>query len=175
MADTLTKAERSERMKRVRDCNTKPELAVRRLTHAMGYRYRLHQRDLPGKPDMVFPGRKKVIFVHGCFWHGHSCKHGDRRPATNIGYWEKKIARNVERYSTQVESLKGGGWSVLTVWECEMADVLELKRRLRRFLLQLDTITPNATGASTTTHGDQRTENYVEQSRHPDRTEVLCQ
>lgn len=135
MVDTLTRAERSERMRRVRDRNTKPELAVRRLTHAMGYRYRLHQRDLPGKPDMVFPGRKKAIFVHGCFWHGHSCKHAVRHPATNIGYWEKKIARNVERFSTQVETLEGAGWSVLTVWECEMADVLELKRRLRRFLL----------------------------------------
>jgi DNA mismatch endonuclease (patch repair protein) len=92
--DTLTRAQRSETMSRVRAADTRPELTVRRFVHRMGFRYRLHVRALPGSPDLVFPSRRKVIFVHGCFWHGHGCRSGLNRPASNVGYWTKKLERN---------------------------------------------------------------------------------
>lgn len=100
----------------------------------MGYRYRLHRVDLPGKPDIAFGQRRKAIFVHGCFWHGHGCKRGARVPATNKSYWTSKIGRNVSRYERQVAELSGRGWTVLTLWECELRDEEELVRRLRQFL-----------------------------------------
>src|SRR5690348_17020639 len=87
----------SGRMRRIRKKDTKPELAVRRMAHAMGYRYRLHRRHLPGTPDLVFPARSKVIFVHGCFWHQHDCRLGNKKPSANIGYWHPKLSRNVQR------------------------------------------------------------------------------
>ncbi|MDE0417479.1 MAG: very short patch repair endonuclease [bacterium] len=119
----------------VRSKNTKPEMAVRRMLHAQGYRYRLHRTDLPGSPDLVFPSRKKVIFVNGCFWHGHSCKNGSRRPPSNTSYWLPKIARNVERDAKNISSLEVLGWQSLTVWECELKrSPEELRSRITRFL-----------------------------------------
>lgn len=114
--------------------DTRPELTVRRLAHVMGYRYRLHRKDLPGKPDLVFSGLHKVIFVHGCFWHGHHCARGARVPVHNRDYWTKKIARNKERDNTAPASLKALGWDTLVVWECETHDEMRLRGRLRRFL-----------------------------------------
>lgn len=128
-------------MSRIKGRDTKPEMAVRRLLHRMGYRYRLHRKDLPGKPDIVFGPRRKVIFVHGCFWHGHSCRRGSRLPKTNTAYWHAKIARNVERHSVQLDELATAGWTGLTLWECELADVDAVARRLRAFLLE-ETVCP---------------------------------
>lgn len=121
-------------MRAVKSRDTRPEMAVRRLLHRMGYRYRLHGEGLPGKPDIVFGPRRKVIFIHGCFWHGHSCKRGNRVPKTNTEYWVRKIGRNVERHSRQIEELIGMGWKGLTLWECELADKTALAQRLVAFL-----------------------------------------
>ena len=129
-----TTERRSRIMRAVRSRDTKPEMTVRRLLHRMGYRYRLHSTALAGTPDIVFASRRCVIFVHGCFWHGHNCKRGNRLPATNTKYWENKIARNVERYTTQLSTLENDGWSVLTVWECETVDEYGLGNRLSEFL-----------------------------------------
>ena len=123
-------------MKGNRKRNTRPELALRRLVFGMGYRYRLHVHSLPGTPDIVFARRRKIIFVHGCFWHGHeleSCLDG-RRPKSNTGYWNPKLTRNKERDAERVASLSSAGWKVLTVWECEVKDVRKLIGRLKRFL-----------------------------------------
>jgi DNA mismatch endonuclease (patch repair protein) len=113
--------------------NTRPEIIVRRLAHSMGYRFRLHRRDLPGKPDIVFPGRRKVIFVHGCFWHGHDCPRG-ARPQSNIEFWHAKLARNVDRDRLQKQALRALGWEPLVVWECETKDREGLANALRGFL-----------------------------------------
>ena len=121
-------------MRAVKGRDTGPELAVRRMLHARGYRYRLHRRDLPGAPDLTFPSRRKVVFVHGCFWHGHSCPRGDRMPKTNTDYWRRKIGRNRERYEGQQAALRDAGWGVLTVWECELRREDELAARLEAFL-----------------------------------------
>lgn len=129
-----TPEQRRRIMRAVRSRNTTPEMIVRRLLHRMGYRYRLHDAALPGTPDIVFSSRRSVIFVHGCFWHGHHCSRGDRLPRTNVAYWQKKIARNVDRYATQVNILQNDGWRVLTVWECELKDRDVLADRLTRFL-----------------------------------------
>ena len=126
--------ERSRTMRAVKSRDTGPELYVRRLLHSMGYRYRLHRVDLPGKPDLTFGPRRKVIFVHGCFWHGHGCRRGARVPATNKSYWTNKIARNVSRDERQVMELSERGWTVLTVWECELGNEEQLVRRLCGFL-----------------------------------------
>ena len=134
MTDTISPERRSRNMSRIRGRDTKPEIAVRRLLHRMGYRYRLHRTDLPGKPDIVFGPRRKVIFVHGCFWHGHSCKRGSRVPKSNVDYWRAKIARNVARHSGQLEELTATGWTNLTLWECELADEDSVARRLSAFL-----------------------------------------
>ena len=131
-----TDAERSRVMRAVRSTDTAPEMTVRRLVHSLGYRYRLHRSDLPGKPDLVFPGRHKVIFVHGCFWHGHSCARGARLPATNVDYWKNKIARNVARDAATLGKLNAEGWSSLTIWECELkvAGRPRLTKRIQEFL-----------------------------------------
>ena len=131
-----TAEQRSRIMRAVKSRDTKPELKVRRMLHGLGYRYRLHRKDLPGKPDIVFPSRRCLIFVHGCFWHGHDCKRGDRRPARNAEYWSKKIDRNVERFCEQQALLVDQGWRVLTLWECELKDEQTLIDRLRRFLAE---------------------------------------
>lgn len=129
-----TPEERSRTMRQVKGRDTGPEMAVRRLVHGMGYRYRLHSKDLPGKPDLVFPGRRKIIFVHGCFWHGHNCKRGAREPKTNKDYWRDKIARNKARDTLHMKELKENGWDVLTVWECEINETGILAERVSAFL-----------------------------------------
>jgi DNA mismatch endonuclease (patch repair protein) len=134
MADVLTPQQRSGNMSAIRGKNTKPEIAVRRLTHGLGYRYVLHGRKLPGKPDLVFPSRRKVIFVHGCFWHMHSCKWGRVAPATNADFWNEKRTGNVRRDERNTQALLDYGWKVLIVWECETRDPEMLKRRVLKFL-----------------------------------------
>ncbi|GLK54273.1 very short patch repair endonuclease [Methylopila capsulata] len=121
-------------MRAVKSRDTKPEMQVRRAAHALGYRFRLHRKDLPGSPDLVFPSRKKVIFVHGCFWHGHNCPRGSRMPKTNAEYWQAKIARNVARDWRTLAELGALGWEALTIWECELKDPSGLADRLRSFL-----------------------------------------
>lgn len=123
-----------QRMARIRKTDTKPELVVRRLCHALGYRFRLHRRDLPGRPDLAFIGRRKVIFVHGCFWHQHDCPLGKRRPKTRHEYWLPKLARNVERDELACRDLELLGWGVLIIWECETNDLNELTNRVLGFL-----------------------------------------
>lgn len=133
MVDTLSPQARSERMSRIRGKDTVPELAVRRLAHALGYRFRLYRKDLPGRPDLVFPKLKKVVFVHGCFWHGHDCGKG-RLPKSNVAFWEDKIVKNRARDAKAVAALKETGWSVLVVWQCQTKDGKVLENALKRFL-----------------------------------------
>jgi DNA mismatch endonuclease (patch repair protein) len=121
-------------MQAVKSKNTAPEVYVRRLLHSHGYRYRLHRKDLPGCPDIVFSGWKRIIFVHGCFWHGHGCKRGSRVPKSNTEYWTTKVARNRGRDLLAQQQLEGAGWKVLALWECELRDELSVLNRVRRFL-----------------------------------------
>lgn len=121
-------------MRAVKGADTTPELVVRSLAHDMGFRFRLHRKDLPGKPDLTFPRLRKVIFVHGCFWHGHDCARGARIPVQNRDYWTRKVARNVERDRNAQSALQRLGWKSLVVWECEIKDQDRLRRALRRFL-----------------------------------------
>ena len=121
-------------MQAVRSKNTRPELLVRRLLYANGYRYRLHSKKLPGCPDLVFPGRKKVLFIHGCWWHGHDCQRGSRVPKTNVVYWTKKVIRNRNRDADSRKQLEAQGWKVLTLWECELNDGTSALLQLARFL-----------------------------------------
>ncbi len=132
--DKLTAEQRSRLMARVRSKDTKPELLVRRLAHRMGYRYRLHDRSLPGTPDLVFAGRRKVIFVNGCFWHGHSCRSGRNRPASHQAFWREKLERTKERDRNNRKALRREGWGLLTLWECQIGEEERLARRLRAFL-----------------------------------------
>lgn len=127
---------RSENMRRIRSKNTNPEMVVRRLIHGMGYRYRLHRKDLPGKPDLVFPARKAVIFVHGCFWHQHSdptCKLA-HTPKSNQEYWLPKLERNKVRDTLHYAQLSGLGWRVIVLWECEVSDITKISKAIRDFL-----------------------------------------
>jgi DNA mismatch endonuclease, patch repair protein len=121
-------------MSRIRGKDTRPELAVRRLVHGMGYRYRLHRADLPGKPDLVFAAKHKVIFVHGCFWHHHACRYGEVTPKTNAKFWKEKIATNIARDARNVQALQDKGWEVLVVWECEITGNSVLTDQIRRFI-----------------------------------------
>jgi DNA mismatch endonuclease (patch repair protein) len=121
-------------MQAIRSKNTRPELLVRRLLHANGYRYRLHSKKLPGCPDLVFPGRKKVLFIHGCWWHGHDCQRGSRLPKTNVGYWAKKVIRNRNRDADSRKQLEAEGWEVLAIWECQLNDESSVLMQLVRFL-----------------------------------------
>jgi DNA mismatch endonuclease (patch repair protein) len=125
---------RSDLMRRVKGRDTVPELLVRRLTHSLGYRFRLYRKDLPGNPDLVFPKYRRVIFVHGCFWHGHSCTRGARVPKANKEYWVSKIGRNKARDRASLRALKAIGWEALVVWECEIKDQKKLARRIQEFL-----------------------------------------
>ena len=125
---------RRRTMQAVKSKNTTPELIVRRLLHSRGYRYRLHNNDLPGCPDLVFPVRRKIIFVHGCFWHGHNCKRGARVPTTNRSYWTKKISLNKSRDLRARKNLAMGGWKVLCIWECELKDLTTTLKRVTKFL-----------------------------------------
>ena len=125
---------RSRTMRAVKDRNTTPELIVRRYLHSQGFRYRLHRRDLPGRPDIVFPGRRKAIFVHGCFWHGHACSRGARAPKTNQDYWRAKIERNRERDKQHRAALERLGWSSIVIWECELRNAQQAFAQLEKFL-----------------------------------------
>jgi len=121
-------------MARVKSKGMKPEMAVRRLLHGLGYRYRLHRADLPGRPDLVFPSRRSVVFVNGCFWHLHEGCPRVRMPANNREYWSAKLGRNRERDERNRRLLRADGWAVFTVWECELKDMPALADRLVAFL-----------------------------------------
>ncbi|MCL4782787.1 MAG: DNA mismatch endonuclease Vsr [Bryobacterales bacterium] len=133
--DSLSPDQRSERMSRVRSRDTKPELIVRKLVHRMGFRFRLHRRDLPGNPDLVFPGRDKIIFVHGCFWHRHGvrCKL-TRWPKSKLDFWKPKLEENQRRDRRNQQALRTLGWKVMVVWECQLKEADKLAERIRRFL-----------------------------------------
>lgn len=132
--DVLTPQQRSHCMSRIRGKDTVPELVVRRLVHALGYGFRLHRRDLPGTPDMVFVRHKRVILIHGCFWHRHSCKLGQPNPKQNARFWKAKLRGNVERDKRNLRELRRQGWTVLTIWECQIGDLVGLRRRIATFL-----------------------------------------
>lgn len=136
MVDTLTVAERSKHMSRIRNKDTKPEMLVRRVIYSMGYRYRLHVRDLPGNPDLVFLRLKKVIFIHGCFWHRHqsaTCKLA-RLPKSRLDFWKPKLERNRQRDLDNQAKLIELGWKMIIIWECEISDKEKLKLKIRSFL-----------------------------------------
>jgi DNA mismatch endonuclease (patch repair protein) len=136
MADTVDKQTRSRIMAQVTGKNTKPEIMVRRLLWRMGFRYRLYDKYLAGKPDIVFTKKKKVIFVHGCFWHGHcGCKRA-KLPESNAEYWRTKIQSNIERDAANTAKLQAAGWQVLILWECELKDMDELRSKLSNFLTE---------------------------------------
>jgi DNA mismatch endonuclease (patch repair protein) len=134
--DKISKKQRSENMRRIKSTGMKPELFVRSLVHRLGFRYRLHRHDLPGRPDLVFLKKRKIVFVHGCFWHSHSkakCPRV-RIPKSNLEYWLPKLDRNKRRDKQNVAQLRRTGWQVLTVWECQCSDSESLGQRLKRFL-----------------------------------------
>jgi DNA mismatch endonuclease, patch repair protein len=136
MGDRVTQEQRSENMRRIRSADTKPELVVRRLSYALGFRHRLHGKKLPGKPDLVYPGRKKVIFVHGCYWHQHTdpnCKIS-HRPKSNLSYWSPKLERNVSRDAKNQAKLREMGWDYLIIWECQVKDTQKVSDRMTAFL-----------------------------------------
>lgn len=136
MVDKLTPEERSINMGKIRSRNTSPEMIVRKIAHGLGYRFRLYRRDLPGKPDLVFTARKKVIFVHGCFWHQHKdpkCKIS-RIPKSKLDYWIPKLQNNVDRDMQHQAELKKLGWKNLVVWECEVKNIERLRRKIGNFL-----------------------------------------
>ena len=131
--DRVTKTTRSKIMASVRSRNTGAEKAVRSMVHRLGYRYSLVRNDLPGKPDLAFVGRRKVIFVHGCFWHGHTCRYG-RLPKSRLAYWKPKTAANQARDRKQINELRKAGWSVMIVWQCQLRQKDRLEARIRSFL-----------------------------------------
>jgi DNA mismatch endonuclease (patch repair protein) len=134
MADVLTQAQRKFCMSQIRGKHTKPELLVRRLVHSMGYRYRLHDRTLPGSPDLAFRSLQKLIFVHGCFWHRHRCKFGKPMPTTRQNFWKAKLLQNKSRDQNTQRKLRRNGWDVLVIWECQTSDIDNLVIRLNNFL-----------------------------------------
>jgi DNA mismatch endonuclease (patch repair protein) len=131
--DSLSVAERSHRMSLIKHSDTRPEMTVRRIIHGMGYRYRLHDKKLPGKPDLVFKSRRKVIFVNGCFWHLHDCGTYNV-PKSRIEFWMPKLKRNAERDREVRRELEASGWKHLTIWECELRDQERIAQRIREFL-----------------------------------------
>lgn len=133
MPDPLTAEQRSALMAQIRSKNTKPEMLVRRLTHGLGYRYRLHAQNLPGKPDLVFRSRKKAIFVHGCFWHLHGCERYSL-PKTRTHFWLDKLETNRQRDRRNIRKLRAMGWSVMIIWECQTKDISRLTKRIIKFL-----------------------------------------
>lgn len=134
MIDHVSPAARRANMQAIKSANTAPEMVVRKLVHGMGFRYRLHVKKLPGKPDLVFGPLRKIIFVHGCFWHQHDgCKDG-RRPKTNLAYWEPKFSKNITRDVRVKAELARLGWNVLAIWACEIKDAAVLTDRIREFL-----------------------------------------
>lgn len=136
MADRLTPERRSENMRQIRSRDTAPEMAVRRLLHRLGYRYRLHVRELPGRPDLVFPSRRCVLMIHGCFWHGHQGCRESRMPSTNQQYWVPKLEKNYARDRDHLRALRRLGWRVIIIWECQTENLRRLERKLVRFLNQ---------------------------------------
>ena len=137
MSDMFSSEKRSEIMSKVHSSNTTPEIRVRKLLHSLGYRFRLHRRDLPGNPDIVLPKYKTVIFVHGCFWHGcPTCRHARIRPVANAEYWELKLNRTLERDKNNLSSLEQLGWRVVILWECKTrkSKAVELRNYLQNIL-----------------------------------------
>lgn len=134
MVDRLSRAERSFLMSKIQAKNSKPEILVRSIAHRLGYRFRLHRRDLPGTPDITFPKLNKVIFVHGCYWHRHEKCRFAYSPKSNIEFWNEKFFRNVERDKKNVKELMEIGVSVLIIWECETADIEKLNKKILSFL-----------------------------------------
>jgi DNA mismatch endonuclease, patch repair protein len=134
MTDVYPAEKRSAVMRRVKGRDTTPELIVRRALTRLGVRYRLHRKELPGSPDIVMPGRRLALFVHGCFWHGHDCARGSRVPKQNRDYWVAKVGRNAARDARSREALAALGWRVETIWECELKDAAALETRLRTLL-----------------------------------------
>lgn len=134
MKNILTSPERSSQMRLVKSKNTKPEIFVRKACRMLGQKgYRLHRKDLPGKPDVAFIRKKLAIFVNGCFWHGHNCHGKPRLPKTNVDYWLPKIQKNIDRDKKNIESLKAMGWHTMVIWECETKDLNRLTDRLKEF------------------------------------------
>lgn len=136
MPEMFTKKERSRIMAAVKSRDTKPEVLVRQLVHRLGYRFRLHRRDLPGTPDIVLPKRRKIINVNGCFWHLHTCRHGRIAPVVNADYWQQKRMRNSIRDRHNLRELRRAGWHVLIIWECQVKDRDRLLKRLVEFLVK---------------------------------------
>jgi DNA mismatch endonuclease (patch repair protein) len=134
MVDVHNKEQRSFNMSQVRDKNTKPEMIVRSIVHRMGFRFCLHNKKLPGKPDIVLSRHKKIIFVHGCFWHIHNCKYGRVKPVANAGFWENKRQGNVARDKENIRKLKKLGWLVLVIWECQIKKPERIANKIKRFL-----------------------------------------
>lgn len=134
MADKITPEQRSRTMRAVKSKDTKPEMVVRRMLHRLGYRFRLHRKDLPGKPDIVLPRHKKVIFVHGCFWHGHAGCRQATRPTSNVAYWSDKIDGNIMRGRHHLQQLDQQGWHCLVLWGCAIKDQEALRKGLQAFL-----------------------------------------
>ena len=134
MTDVHTPEQRSRNMAAIRGKDTKPEIIVRNTLHSLGYRFRLHHRDLPGTPDIVLPKYRTAIFVHGCFWHSHYCRYGRVTPATRSDFWSEKRAGTVARDQKKTAALKEQGWRVLTIWECETREPETLSRLLRKYL-----------------------------------------
>lgn len=133
MADQFTTAERSAIMRQVRSVETAPEIRVREMIRRLGLRFRLHDKRLPGTPDFVFPRRKQVVFVHGCYWHQHKCERS-KRPASNRKYWNLKLDRNMQRDKKNLRLLRREGWRTLTIWECQLREPERVQRRVLRFL-----------------------------------------
>jgi DNA mismatch endonuclease (patch repair protein) len=135
MSDVFSRSKRSNIMSRIKGADTKPEKAVRSLLHRLGYRFRIHRSELPGKPDIVLPKHSKIIMVNGCFWHGHKyCSKGRTRPASNKRFWNTKIERTIKRDKSNIAKLRRLGWGVLIVWECQTKDESRLERKLLKFM-----------------------------------------
>ena len=132
--DVLTKKQRSYCMSKIRCKDTKPEISVRKIIYNLGYRYRIHKKNLPGRPDIVLSKHKKIIFVNGCWWHRHNCKLGRRTPKSRLSYWLPKLRANKERHIRNVKKLRNQGWKVLNVWECKIKDIERLKKKISIFL-----------------------------------------
>lgn len=140
MADVHTAEQRSRNMAAIRGKDTKPELIVRGIAHRLGYRFRLHSKGIPGTPDLVFRRLKKVIFVHGCYWHVHNCKWGAVIPKTNAEFWQEKRSGNVARDTRTLQRLRDEGWEVLTIWECQTKDAETTQRLVKAFLGERDAV-----------------------------------
>lgn len=134
MADVFSREKRSWLMGRVKGRDTKPEVLVRSMIHRMGFRFRLHRKDLPGKPDIVLPKYKKAVFIHGCFWHGHKGCSRAARPTSNVDFWNRKIDGNIKRDANAQKELRGMGWKILVIWQCRIRDMAALQKRLEGFL-----------------------------------------